>query len=194
MAGAAPKHVALVSYQCFRLLRTVLFACVRQFAVASALASKPAAGIRVRGPGVQPQLMFACCDQGDSQMQSLFSDPHVIADLKDLHAGLGVAISDFSPERAELVRRLNQARIPVIAWLMLPKEQGFYFNADNEPEAAARFAAFDAWSRDQGCAGRGSDSTSSPISLSWQLPIAPLLTETYMPESRAIRKLDLNWR
>ena len=29
-------------------------------------------------------------------------------------------------------------------------EQGFYFNAENAPEAAARFAAFDAWSREQG--------------------------------------------
>jgi len=32
----------------------------------------------------------------------------------------------------------------------MPPEQGFYFNAENAPEAAARFAAFDAWSREQG--------------------------------------------
>jgi hypothetical protein len=99
---------------------------------------------------VAPQLFFACCDRGAAQMQSLFADPRVIADLKDLHAGLGVAITDFNPERAEFVRRLNQAGIPAIAGLGLSKEQGFYFNADNAPAAAARFAAFDAWSRDQG--------------------------------------------
>ena len=83
-------------------------------------------------------------------MESLFEDSRVIADLRDLHAGIGVAIRDFSPERAELVRRLNQAGVPVIAGLLMSPEQGYYFNAGNAPEAAARFAAFDAWSRDQG--------------------------------------------
>ena len=97
-----------------------------------------------------PQLMFACCDHGMSQMQSLLTNANVIANLKSLHAGLGVAIVDFTPERAELVRRLNEEGIPVIAGLGMPPEQGFYFNAENAPEAAARVAAFDAWSREQG--------------------------------------------
>ena len=43
----------------------------------------------------------------------------------------GVAIVDFTPERAELVRRLNREGIPVIASLTMPPEQGFYFNAEN---------------------------------------------------------------
>lgn len=132
------------------LLLAVLIVSVCRFAVTPALASTPSAGVRVQGPGVTPQLMFACCDQGAGQMQSLFADPRVIADLKDLHAGLAVAIPDFSPERAEFVRRLNQAGIPAIAWLLLPKEQGVYFNAENAPAAATYFAAFDAWSRGQG--------------------------------------------
>lgn len=85
-----------------------------------------------------------------SQMQSLLTNPNVIANLKSLHAGLGVAIVDFTPERAELVRRLNGEGIPAIAGLGMPPGQGFYFNAENAPEAAARFAAFDAWSREQG--------------------------------------------
>jgi hypothetical protein len=94
--------------------------------------------------------MFACCDHGLGEMQSLFADPRVIANLQDMHAGIGVAIRDFSPERAELVRRLNEAGVPVIAGLLMSPEQGYYFNAENAPEAAARFVAFDAWSRDQG--------------------------------------------
>jgi hypothetical protein len=128
----------------------MLLAGLCHFVAACALASAPSADIRVQGPGVAPQLMFACCDQGVDQMQSLFADPRVIAGLKDLHAGLGVAIVDFTPERAELVRRLNREGIPVIAGLGMPPEQGSYFNAENAPEAAARFAAFDAWSREQG--------------------------------------------
>ena len=97
-----------------------------------------------------PQLMFACCDHDASQMQSLSTDANVIGNLKSLHADLVVAVVDFTPERAELVRRLNWEGIPVIAGLGMPPEQGFYFNAENAPEAAARFAAFDAWSREQG--------------------------------------------
>ncbi len=94
--------------------------------------------------------MFACCDHGVRQIQSLFANADVIADLKDLHAGIVVAISDFRPERAEIVHRLNQAGIPVIAGLTMSKGQDFYFNAGNATLAAARFAAFDTWSRDQG--------------------------------------------
>jgi hypothetical protein len=128
----------------------MLLVAVCQFAAASAIASTPSGGIRVQGPGVAPQLMFACCDHDVGQMQSLFANADVIADLKNLHAGLAVAISDFRPERAEIVRRLNQAGIPVVAGLTMSKGQDFYFNAGNATLAAARFAAFDAWSHDQG--------------------------------------------
>jgi hypothetical protein len=128
----------------------MLFASICHFVAACALASTPSAGIRVQGPGMAPQLMFACCDHGMSQMQSVLTNADVIANLKSLHAGLAIPILDFTPERAELVRRLNRDGIPVIAGLTMPSEQGFYFNAENAPEAAARFAAFDAWSREQG--------------------------------------------
>jgi hypothetical protein len=133
-----------------RLLPISLFVGISQLVAASAPASTPSAEILVQGPGVAPQLMFACCDHGMSQMQSLLNNADVIVNLKSLHAGLGVAIVDFTPERAALVRRLNSEGIPVIAGLGMPPEQGSYFNAQNAPEAAARFAAFDAWSRDQG--------------------------------------------
>jgi hypothetical protein len=45
------------------------------------------------------------------------------------------------------VQRLNQSSIPAIAWLVLPREQGYYVNAGNAPQTAARFAALDAWNR-----------------------------------------------
>jgi hypothetical protein len=118
------------------------------------LVAMPSTGVTVQGPGVPPSLGFACCDQGIEAMQALFNNQDVIADLKDLHAEVGIPILDFSPERAAAVHRLNQAGIPVIADLLLPNE-GYYFNADNEPAAAQRFAAFDAWSRSQGLRWNG---------------------------------------
>jgi hypothetical protein len=113
------------------------------------LASSPDA-ISVQGSGVQPQLGFACCDQGITQMQALFAHPEVVADLKSLHAQVAVAIADFSPERAKVVRMLNQEQIPVIAGLMLHTKDGPYFNADDVAEAPAQIAAFEKWTQDNG--------------------------------------------
>jgi hypothetical protein len=115
--------------------------------------------MRIQGPGVPPELGFACCDQGIAQMQALFASQEVIAGLEDLHAELAIQILDFAPERAGIVRRLNQAGIPLIAWIVLQKEEGFYLNVDNAPQVAARVAAFEKWSNNNGLkwAGVGLD-------------------------------------
>jgi hypothetical protein len=47
-----------------------------------------------------------------------------------------------------VIHRLNDAGVPVTAWMALPKEQGYYLNAGNEPQAAARFADFQRWTAD----------------------------------------------
>jgi hypothetical protein len=58
---------------------------------------------------------------------------------------VAIAISDFSPQRAETVRDLTAAGVPATAWLVLPPEQGYYFNVSNAPEAAVRFNEFQQW-------------------------------------------------
>lgn len=100
----------------------------------SAAVMNAASGIRVQGPGIPPQLGFANKD--------------VIEDLKDLHAEVVIPILDFSPERAANVRSLDQAGIAVVAWMMLSKEEGFYLNTDNAPQAAERVTQFEKWSSD----------------------------------------------
>lgn len=80
----------------------------------------------------------------------MFANPGVIASLAALHAEVAVPILDFSPERAQLVHFLNQQKIPAIAWMMLPKEEGLHLDADNAPAAAARVAAFEKWTNDNG--------------------------------------------
>lgn len=94
-------------------------------------------------------LVFAC-DGPITDLESLFSQPGVISDLQALHAGIALAVPDLTPERAQLVRQLNDAGIPVAAWLALPGEQGYYLNAGNEPQAAAHFAAFENWTETYG--------------------------------------------
>lgn len=105
--------------------------------------------VQLSPPAQPPQLVFAC-DSATGPLQTLFADPAIIADLQKLHAGVALALADLSPGRAEVVRKLNQAGIPVTAWLALPMDQGYYMNAGNEPQTAARFAAFQKWTADNG--------------------------------------------
>jgi hypothetical protein len=92
-----------------------------------------------------PKLVFAC-DDPTSDLQRIFSQPEVISDLKQLNAGISLALPDLSAERAQIVLRLNRAGIPVTAWLALPSVQGYYLNASNASEAFTRFSDFQKWS------------------------------------------------
>ena len=130
-------------------------------------------GVNVPGPGTRPQFIFACCDQGTEALSAFFADPSVLADLKELHAGLAIPIDDLNPDRAELVHRLNETGLPAIAWIVLPGEQGHYVNASNAPQTERRFAEFEKWSREN--------------SLHWNavgLDIEPDFTEFQWPKWR----------
>jgi hypothetical protein len=96
-------------------------------------------------PMTKPRLIFFC-ELETAPMQALFSIPDMVA-LSDLGASVSLGILDLSPERAEIVRRLNQAGIPVIAWLLLPHNEGYWFNLQNATQASARYAAFREWTR-----------------------------------------------
>jgi hypothetical protein len=91
-----------------------------------------------------PHLTFAC-ELEREPLAELFADPEVGRHLLALSATVSLALLDLSEERAAVVRRLNEAGIPVVAWLLLPKEQGYWFNADNWPEAVASYVAFQHW-------------------------------------------------
>jgi len=96
-----------------------------------------------------PELTFFC-ELDAADLQALFSDPQILEDLRALDAGVSLGLRDLSPERAEIVRRLNAAGIPVVAWLLLPEAQGYWFNLDNAPEAIAFYADFRAWTATHG--------------------------------------------
>jgi hypothetical protein len=92
----------------------------------------------------KPRLTFFCELEPDA-LTALFADQSVIRDLIDLRATISLGILDLSPERAEVVHRLNEAGIPTIAWQLLPKEQGYWFNAGNAYQAARRYGEFKSW-------------------------------------------------
>ena len=92
----------------------------------------------------KPELTFFC-ELPTDQLSELFDGRFLIDDLKDLSANLSLGILDLSEERAKVVQRLNKAGLPVTAWLLLPEEQGYWFNIDNVQDATARYLAFKDW-------------------------------------------------
>lgn len=91
-----------------------------------------------------PRLTFFCELEAEP-LRELFADPAVMEHLVGLKASVSLGLLDLSAERAGVVRRLHAAGIPVIAWQLLPAEQGYWFNLDNAPQAAARYEAFREW-------------------------------------------------
>lgn len=91
----------------------------------------------------KPHLTFFC-ELETPVLKALFSVPD-IAYLGELNASISLGILDFSLERAEIVRRLNQSGVPVVAWLLLPKSQGYWFNIDNVDDAVRRYEEFREW-------------------------------------------------
>jgi len=144
---AARAVLWLVVFGAGLVVAVILCVSARTFLV---LWREPLPGdIQTSGSSPPPQLAFAC-ELDTPHLQSLFANPEVISELKQLHAGISLSLIDFSAERAAIVRRLNDSGIAVTAWMALPREQGYYLNSGNEPEAANRFTDFEKWSGENG--------------------------------------------
>lgn len=105
-------------------------------------------------PASPPVLTFAC-ELDPAWLTALFADPAVIGDLLALRARVALMLSDFSGERAQVVRQLNDAGVPVVGIPLLPLDQGYYFTADNAAQAAGRYQQWKAWTRKHGLAWAG---------------------------------------
>ncbi len=92
----------------------------------------------------KPDMTFYC-ELEAGALKELFDSRFVMDDLKALDARLSLGILDLSDERARVVKRLNKLGVKLIAWLLLPKEEGYWFNLDNYIQATARYAAFKTW-------------------------------------------------
>jgi hypothetical protein len=93
-----------------------------------------------------PHLTFYC--ELEPQILEQLLNDDTVADLTALDAGVSLGILDLTPERAAAVSRLNQAGIPVVAWLLLPKEKGYWFNLYNATHAAERYSEFKRWAQE----------------------------------------------
>jgi hypothetical protein len=79
-------------------------------------------------------------------LDGLFSTDGLIGQLARLHACVSMGILDLSAERAAVVRRLNAHGIPLVAWQLLPKEQGYWYHLGSADQAVRRYQQFREWS------------------------------------------------
>ena len=88
------------------------------------------------------------CELRAPALVQLFSDRDTVAALVRQHASVSMGILDLDDTRAEVTRSLNKAGVPLIAWQLLPKSQGYWFNAHNWANASARYRQFRQWSKE----------------------------------------------
>lgn len=96
--------------------------------------------------GAKPKYSFFCELPG-KEFSELFSDSILIKQLVKMQAAVRIGLHDFSEERTKTIQKLNQAGIPVVAWLLLPEEEGYWFNMNNGAKAEKRYADFQVWTK-----------------------------------------------
>jgi hypothetical protein len=102
----------------------------------------------------KPKISFFIELKG-TELQKLFADTTLFAQLKELNSTLRIGILDFSPEFTSTIIKLNEAGIPVIAWLLLPEEDGYWFNMKNGEKAKSRYEDFKKWTATNNLKWRG---------------------------------------
>jgi hypothetical protein len=92
----------------------------------------------------KPVLTF-CCELESAPLSDLFSGSKLINMLSKLDANISLGLLDLSAERAEVVKKLNRAKIPVTAWILLDKDQGYWTSLDTIEETAIQYNLFKVW-------------------------------------------------
>jgi hypothetical protein len=59
--------------------------------------------------------------------------------------GVALSVARLDDAHAEAAQLLNRRGVPLVAWLLLPPEEGFAFNLQNYPQALDHYRAFRAW-------------------------------------------------
>ncbi len=106
------------------------------------------------GTSAKPILSFFNEMKGPD-LKALFADTTLIPTLQTLGAEIRMGMLDLSPERAEVLHRLNESGIPVVAWLLLPEEQGYWFHSGNGEVAIERYRAIKQWADAEGILFKG---------------------------------------
>jgi hypothetical protein len=95
----------------------------------------------------RPRLIFFTELEG-SALLDLLRRPGLLDQLAAEQYSIALSVARLDEARALAARTLAGRDIPLIAWLLLPPEEGFAFNLQNYPQAFAHYRAFRAWALD----------------------------------------------
>jgi len=101
---------------------------------------------------MRPTRLHFFNEQDLPELDGLFADAGVVRHLRALGAGVTMGLRDLTEERAAVVRHLLDEGVPVGAWLLLPRDDGYFATLDNAAHVEARYEAFRAWARHEGLA------------------------------------------
>ncbi|TAL64570.1 MAG: hypothetical protein EPN88_10780 [Bacteroidetes bacterium] len=96
------------------------------------------------GYGARPHISFFC-ELPEKEFNELFADSALINELVEMKLSIRIGLHDFNPGRTSTIQRLNKAGVPLVAWLLLPEEEGYWFNMHNGNKAEKRYADFKKW-------------------------------------------------
>eukprot|EP01126_Amoeba_proteus_P003835 TRINITY_DN1129_c0_g1_i2.p1 TRINITY_DN1129_c0_g1~~TRINITY_DN1129_c0_g1_i2.p1 ORF type:complete len:329 (-),score=44.21 TRINITY_DN1129_c0_g1_i2:1407-2393(-) len=91
-------------------------------------------------------ITFFCEVQDDDIPQFA---PQAIQSLLTLNASVSLAIRNLSETRANLVKLFNTNGIPVSAWLLVDREQGYWANVANAEVFFSRYEEFKKWTKER---------------------------------------------
>ena len=98
------------------------------------------------GP-IGPRLIFFSELEG-SELLALLRRPQVLDTLARADLGVAMAMLDTTDERIEATRLLNAHHIYIVAWLVAPAAEGYWFNLQNYPQAMEHYHTFHTWASD----------------------------------------------
>lgn len=96
-----------------------------------------------------PHLTFFV-ELASEPLVELFARPTVMQFLRDGGHAVSMGLLDLTSARADVVRRLEAAGVPVTAWLLLDVADGYWLNADNSQMGRARCQETIAWAAREG--------------------------------------------
>ena len=95
----------------------------------------------------RPNLTFFT-ELESTELKALATNSTVVSDLRALHASVSIGLLDLSKDRAESVRAFNSVDIPVTAWILMEKSDGYWANLGNLPAVRQRVTAFKRWANE----------------------------------------------
>ncbi|MEW5743700.1 MAG: hypothetical protein AB1938_32610 [Myxococcota bacterium] len=99
---------------------------------------------------MRPSRLHFFNEQDTPELEALFSDAGVVRHLRALRAGVTMGMRDLSEGRARVVKRLVDEGVPVGAWLLLPRDEGYFATLDNVEAVTRRYSELHAWARREG--------------------------------------------